>query len=126
MTDHATAAVLPADAEHAGYAHAVPVPVLLTVFAVLIFLTGVTVAATWINLGSWSLVVAVAIATVKATLVAMYFMHLRYDTPFYAFIFLFGLVCLALFLVLTLIDMDQIQPAADAFRSVFPQESPVK
>ena len=126
MTDHASAAALPANAEHGGYVHAVPVPVLLTVFAVLIFLTALTVAATWINLGSWSLVVAVAIATVKATLVAMYFMHLRYDTPFNAFIFVGGLVCLALFLVLTLVDMQQIQPAADAFRAVFPQESPVK
>ena len=109
--------------EHASVSavHVMPVPALLAVFAALIFLTGVTVAATWFDLGSWSLVVAIAIATVKATLVAMYFMHLRYDTPFNAFVFAAGLVFLALFLVLTLVDMQQIQPAAQEFRSAFPR-----
>ena len=37
----------------AGLAHVVPMRVLLTVFAVLLVLTFVTVAATWVDSGDW-------------------------------------------------------------------------
>ena len=59
----------------------VPLRVLLTVFVVLLLLTFMTVAATWFDFGGWALVIALGIATVKASLVALYFMHLRYDQP---------------------------------------------
>ncbi|HUT88457.1 MAG TPA: cytochrome C oxidase subunit IV family protein [Thermoguttaceae bacterium] len=100
-------------------ANLVPVPVLLAVFASLIFLTGVTVGATWIDLGVWNLGIAMGIATLKAALVALYFMHLRYDHPLNALIFLTGLVILALFLGLTLLDTLQYQPTVETW-----QESP--
>ena len=38
--------------------------------------------------------IAVGIATVKASLVALYFMHLRYDQPFYAIVLLTALLFL--------------------------------
>ena len=47
------------------------------VFAVLLVLTAVTVAAALQNLGALNNVVALGIATVKATLVLLYFMHVR-------------------------------------------------
>ena len=56
--------------------------------------TVATVAATWVDLGGWNLWIALGIATVKASLVALYFMHLRYDNPFYALIFVTALVFL--------------------------------
>jgi cytochrome c oxidase subunit 4 len=94
-----------------GIAHVVPVAVLLTVFAVLMALTVATLAAaTWVHLGPWNLWIALGIATVKASLVALYFMHLRYDNRFYALIFVTALVFLALFLVLTLMDTLQYAP----------------
>ena len=94
-------------------AHVVPVPVLLAVFAVLMVLTGATVAATWIDLGAWNLAIALGIATLKAALVALYFMHLRYDHPLNALIFVVALAFLALFLSLTLLDTSQYQPDID-------------
>ncbi len=94
---------------HATMAHVVPIRVLLAVFALLLALTCLTVAATGYDLGSWSLVVAIAIATVKATAVALYFMHLRYDQPFYALVFITGVVFLAIFISLTLYDTVQYQ-----------------
>ena len=46
------------------------------------------------------------IATVKATLVILYFMHLRHDKPMNALVFVTGLVFLAVFLILCLIDVE--------------------
>jgi cytochrome c oxidase subunit 4 len=43
----------------------------------LIVLTGVTVAAAFVNLGAFNPVVALLIATVKATLVILFFMHVK-------------------------------------------------
>ncbi len=97
-------------------AHVVPVRVLLAVFAVLLALTALTVAATWVDLGQWNLWIAIGIATVKASLVALYFMHLRYDNPFYALIFVTALVFLAVFLSLTLMDTLQYAPTIDNWR----------
>jgi cytochrome c oxidase subunit 4 len=47
------------------------------VFAALLVLTGLTVAVAYIHLGRLNLVIALAIATSKALLVALFFMHLR-------------------------------------------------
>src|SRR5512140_2813972 len=75
----------------ADYVHIVPMPVLLAVFAALVAFTVLTVAAARFELGSWNLIVAMVIATVKASLVVLYFMHLRYDQPFNALIFVTAL-----------------------------------
>lgn len=96
--------------EEGAIAHVMPWPLLVAVFAALIALTVATVAATWFDLGSANLLIAMVIATVKASLVVLYFMHLRYDHPFNAVIFVTGLLFLALFLSLTLLDVDQTQP----------------
>ncbi|MHB8899843.1 MAG: cytochrome C oxidase subunit IV family protein [Thermoguttaceae bacterium] len=97
-------------------AHVMPVPVLLGVFAALMTLTFLTVAATWVNLGWLNLPVAMAIATVKATLVALYFMHLRYDAPFNGLAFLSALGFVALFIVVTLLDTFHYQPDIQQYR----------
>ena len=97
----------------AELAHVVPVRVLLTVFTVLLGLTFLTVAATWFDFGGWALAIALGIATLKASLVALYFMHLRYDQPFYAIIFTAALLFLAIFLSLTLLDTFQYQPEVE-------------
>jgi cytochrome c oxidase subunit 4 len=59
--------------------HLIPLASYFKVFAVLITLTVVTVAAAQVNFGPWNTIIAFAIATVKATLVAAIFMHLKYD-----------------------------------------------
>ena len=92
-------------AEGEQIAHVVPVRILIAVFAALILLTLLTVAATKIDLGAGNLVVALGIASIKAALVGLYFMHLRYDRPFYALLFAGGLLFLAIFLSLTMLDL---------------------
>lgn len=56
-------------------------PLLIGVFGSLVILTIVTVAVAQLDFGSLALniLIAMAIATVKATLVAVYFMHLRWE-----------------------------------------------
>ncbi|MGQ9605703.1 MAG: cytochrome C oxidase subunit IV family protein [Thermogutta sp.] len=97
-----------------GFGHVVPLGTLLAVFAALIVLTVITVAATWVDLGSANLFLAMGIAAIKATLVALYFMHLRYDHPFNALVFVVGLLFLTLFLGLTLLDTKQYSPEIQA------------
>ena len=64
------------------------------------------VAATQMPSGTGKLVVLVALAVVKAALVALYFMHLRYDKPFNGIVFVSSLLFVALFLALTLMDVS--------------------
>jgi cytochrome c oxidase subunit IV len=97
-------------AQHESYVHVVPLPVLFAVFAALIVFTILTVSAARYDLGPWNLVLAMAIATVKASLVVLFFMHLRYDNPFNALIFIAALVFMTLFISLTLLDTLQYQP----------------
>jgi cytochrome c oxidase subunit IV len=96
--------------------HAVPLLVLFAVFAGLLVMTVVTVAATWFDLGNWNLIIALGIATFKASLVALYFMHLRYDNPFNAIVLVTALLFVALFIGLTLLDTTQYQPDIQAWQ----------
>lgn len=58
--------------------HIVPLSLYFTIFAILMVLTAVTVAVAFVDLGLLNNVVALGIACTKATLVLLYFMHLRY------------------------------------------------
>ena len=74
----------------------------------LLILTGITVGASYIHFGSGAanVVVALTIATIKATLVALFFMHLLHDKPVNGLIAGAGFVFLGLFLMFTLLDFD--------------------
>jgi cytochrome c oxidase subunit IV len=105
---------------HGTVGHVVPLEVLVAVFVGLLALTAVTVAVTWVDLGPWNLIVALVIATFKAALVALYFMHLRYDHPFNGLVFVAGLVFLAIFLIFTLMDTMAYQPDVQRARDAAP------
>jgi cytochrome c oxidase subunit 4 len=75
----------------------------------LLILTGITVAASYVNFGAFNVVVALTIATIKATLVALFFMHLLHDKPVNGLIAAAGFIFLGLFLMFTLIDFDSRQ-----------------
>jgi cytochrome c oxidase subunit 4 len=72
----------------------------------LLFLTVVTVGASYIDFGQGNVVIALAIATVKATLVGLFFMHLAHDKPVNALIAIAGFVFLGLFLLFDLLDIS--------------------
>jgi len=63
----------------------VPTKIYLRVFAALLVLTGLTVVASFFDIGGGRLhyanaIVAITIAVCKATLVVLYFMHVRYGS----------------------------------------------
>ena len=84
--------------------HIIPLQVYLGIGSALLFLTIVTVLVAQVHLGPFNLIVAMAIATIKASLVAMVFMHLFYDNKFYLMIFLSSLLFLSVFISITLLD----------------------
>jgi cytochrome c oxidase subunit 4 len=61
-------------------AHVVPVRTYLLVFASLMVLTFLTVAASRYDFGEGNTIVALAIAVLKATLVILFFMHVKYGS----------------------------------------------
>jgi cytochrome c oxidase subunit IV len=65
------------------HGHVIGLKIHLTILLVLVFFTVVTVWAAGINFGNpnFNIIVAMFIASIKATLVGMYFMHLRYESP---------------------------------------------
>lgn len=92
---------------HEGVGHVTPVDLLLKVWGALVVLTVVTVAVTWVDLGSMNLLVALGIAVVKATLVCLYFMHLRWDRPVNGVIFLTAILFAAIFIGGVLLDTTE-------------------
>ena len=72
----------------------------------LLILTVITVAASYVDFGSGNIVIALAIATMKATIVALFFMHLLHDKPVNGVIAVAGFLFLGLFLTFTLLDLD--------------------
>ncbi len=104
MTDHGHGAAAAGGAEaHAHEGHSIEeirahVKVYYTVFGALAFLTIVTVAASYLHLATGkAIALALAIATVKAGLVAAYFMHLISERKI---IFWCLALCAAFFIVL--------------------------
>lgn len=92
-----------------GGAHVVPLEVLFGVWLVLVVLTAVTVGAVKVDLGALNIWIALAIALVKASFVGLYFMHLRYDSPFNALVLVASLLFVVLFVGLALIDTAHYQ-----------------
>ncbi len=89
---------------HAGQHHGGPRIYTAVLFA-LLFLTILTVAAASFNFGSANVVIALAIASVKATLVALFFMHLIWDKPVNAIIAIAGFLFLGIFLMFDFLDV---------------------
>ena len=100
---------------HAGAAahaapHALPVRVLLGTAAALAVLTAVTVASAQVDLGRLNIVVALAIASAKATLVALYFMHLRYGGRFHLVVLAGAVIFAVLLASFVVFDTTEYQP----------------
>ncbi len=76
------------------------------VLATLLALTVITVLAAGVNFGSGNVIIALTIATIKAALVALFFMHLRHDKLMNSIIFLAGISMLGVFLAISYIDVD--------------------
>lgn len=85
--------------------HIVPVRVYITIFLVLVVGTILTVAAAFVNFpGPLNTIVALTIATIKATFVVLYFMHVRYSSRLIWVIMASALFWLAIMFAFTFSD----------------------
>jgi cytochrome c oxidase subunit 4 len=82
--------------------HVIATSIYVGIWAILMFMTGLTVFVSFIELHDWNIVLALTIATIKATLVVLFFMHLYYSskltkvTVIAAIFFLFLLLALSM------------------------------
>jgi cytochrome c oxidase subunit IV len=74
------------------------------IFVTLLFLTATTFVVSGIDLGGMNAIAALVIAMVKALLVALFFMHLRYSRPLMLVVVAAGLLWLGIMIALTLGD----------------------
>lgn len=102
-----------------------PAPMLLLVgvFVSLLALTAITVAVAYVDLGELNLVVAMGVATIKALLVSLFFMHLAHDSGFNRLAFFGSFLFVALFVGITLMDSGQYQSQIDWNEKVLPEEA---
>jgi cytochrome c oxidase subunit IV len=84
--------------------HIVSPKVYIGIFLSLMVLTAATVAAAYVNLGAFNIVIALAIASLKATFVVLYFMHARYSPNRTHMVIIAAVFWLAIMLALTLSD----------------------
>ena len=84
--------------------HIVPYKVFIIVWAALVGLTLVTVGASHLDLKQMTMFTALLIATIKGSLVILYFMHMRWDRPVLAYFLIACLLTYAIFVALTFTD----------------------
>ena len=95
---------------HPLVGHLVPYSTLFATGIALLFLTVITVAARYIDLGEANIYLAIGIAVVKATLVSLFFMHLRWDRPFNLMVLVGSMLFVVLMMVFCMMDVGQYQP----------------
>jgi len=84
--------------------HIVPKRVYYTIFAILMLCTLLTVAIASIDLGPLNIVAALTIAVFKASLVVLYFMHVKYSTRLTWAVVVGSVFWLGILIVLTMSD----------------------
>ena len=96
--------------------HIVPIKTYVAVFAVLLIMTATTTAVSFVDLGPWNTVVALAIAFFKGSLVVLIFMHVKYSPRLTTTVIVGGLFWFAILFGLTLGDFATRSEIGSAIR----------
>jgi cytochrome c oxidase subunit 4 len=91
--------------DHATQHQPVPLSTHVMIWLGLLLLTALTVTAASLHFGGWSVFAAIAIATVKASLVLWYFMNLKYEDRLFKTMLFLALFTLTVIMVLTFFDV---------------------
>ena len=83
----------------------IPLSRYITVWLCLLMLTALTITVASLHLGGFSVMAAIVIATVKGTLVLLYFMNLKYEERLFRVMLLVAVFTLATILALTFLDV---------------------
>ena len=87
-----------------GHHHVSSSAMFFNVLVILLILTVVTVGASRVDFGAANMLIAMLIASVKASLVILFFMHVKWDTAINKIVFLSSFLFLSLLFVFTLAD----------------------
>jgi cytochrome c oxidase subunit 4 len=115
----------PHGASH-GVGHVVSPKILIATSLALLVLTVLTVFAANVSFEALEMpelhiIVALGIALLKASLVCLFFMHLRWDRPFNGFLIVASMALVVLFITFALTDSNQYQPDIKAFNESLPE-----
>jgi cytochrome c oxidase subunit 4 len=77
----------------------------VAVWLSLLALTGITITVANMHLGRFSTLTALLIASIKASLVLWFFMHLKYERKLFQFMFLVPIATLTVIIALTFLDI---------------------
>ncbi len=75
------------------------------VYAALLVLTAVTIAVARMHLGQFSVLGALVIASIKASLVLLWFMHLKYENKLFMIMFVVAVAFLTIAIGVTFLDI---------------------
>lgn len=89
---------------HTEQSHVIGYGTYVLIWISLMVFTGVTVAIAGLDLGRWTVLIAMLIASVKTAMVLTIFMHLKYEDRFFRIFVAVALVTLAIFFILTFFD----------------------
>jgi cytochrome c oxidase subunit 4 len=92
-----------------GVGHIVSIPTLVGAGLLLLILTWLTVVMARIDLGEANIWIALGIAVLKGSVVALIFMHLRWDRPFNGIVFVTSLAFVTLLIALAMTDTSEYQ-----------------
>ena len=88
--------------------HVVPVKTYLTIFGALMVGTALTVYVAQFNFarifGPLNIIIALTVASIKATLVILYFMHVKYSTKLTKVVIGAGIFWFAILIIMTITD----------------------
>ena len=99
-------------AEHVVQEHIIPKRTYIATWATLLAMTLITTLVAFVDLGRFNTVVALTIATFKATLVVLFFMGAKYTPRLTRVVIICGIFFLALLLSFTIVDyLSRLWPA---------------
>ena len=90
--------------EKQGSHHIVPYKTQILVLLGLVVLTAISVAVTTIQLGPLTVTIALLLASAKAFIVLIYFMHLKFDNIMYTVLLVFSLFAIISIIIITFLD----------------------
>ncbi len=85
--------------------HIIAVKTYVLVWVALLCLTGLTIEAARLQMGEWSMVANIAIASTKASLVLWFFMHLRQEKRLFKLMLFVPIITISIIIGLTFFDI---------------------
>ncbi|HTG02106.1 MAG TPA: cytochrome C oxidase subunit IV family protein [Nitrospirota bacterium] len=85
--------------------HTVGTKTFVATWIALLCFTGLTIVAARMQLGQWSMIANIAIASAKASLVLWFFMHLKYERRLFKFLLFVPILTISVIIGLTFFDL---------------------